>query len=272
MFKLYNTAYQQLQRIVYGSWQNAERVFIQDNQEHKLTLNFNPLPHAPLMLEEEKNEITKKINREVRQMEGIKDSLITWSIGTKQNSNKRYDKLRISVVTDIDIAAAASGSNAHIQYHLATTFPSPINLECPYCKQQALYSSTSNFLYHGRDYGAVYFCTCKPDGVYVGCHHKTSTPLGALCDSGTRLLRAKCHSIFEPYWKALSANMLAKEQKAFKIQMFNNLAKLLKIEPSECNFSLFDDDLCRRTIKHIESGDMNQFLSVLQQAKLAFNK
>lgn len=272
MSKLYDAAYQQLQRIVYSAWQNADKVFVDNNQEHKLTLKFTPLPHAPLLLEEEKAEITKAINRQIKDLDGVHDGLVTWTIGNNQKSHKRYDRLCVCVVTDIDVAAAASASNAHIQYHLATTFPSPIDMKCPYCNQQALYSSTSKFLYHGRDYGAVYFCTCKPDGVYVGCVAKTSTPTGMLCDSGTRLLRAKCYKLFDPYVKVLLGNVRTKDQDKFKKQMVANLASLLKIEPEQCNFNYFNEDLCRRTIKHIESGDMNQFLSSLQQAKLAFHQ
>lgn len=244
-------------------------IFINKDTEHHLILAMLSHRNRSLTPDDKRKQIADKVTADIKEsFPEFADLSVKWST---TDSDTVYERLTIGVVTDINVAALAGKADAKINYKLAEVYPAPHNLTCPFCNQPALYSATSKFLYGGRDYGSVYFCMCKPDGVYVGCHKGTSNPLGELCDSEVRLLRMECHKLFDPYWQSFT-NLTKKQQNEMRNTMYKNLAKIMKIEPSKCHISMFDKQLCEQAIGLLKAKKMNQFLSPLQQLKLAFSK
>ena len=66
---------------------------------------------------------------------------------------------------------------------------------CPYCDGVIEFLSSSESIYHGRDYGPVYIC--KPCQAWVGCHRGTIKPLGRLADKELRRAKIAAHDAFD---------------------------------------------------------------------------
>ena len=82
-------------------------------------------------------------------------------------------------------------------------------MTCPFCGGMMLLHFNS-MLYNGISYGKSYICENYPKcNTYVGCHKGTTVPLGTPADAELRLLRRKCHKVFDEKWK--SGRMTRKE-------------------------------------------------------------
>lgn len=72
-------------------------------------------------------------------------------------------------------------------------------MTCNLCNCENV-SLVNNSLIYGKEYGKypyIYLCpNCK---AYVGVHPDNS-PLGILADEEMRVLRKKCHSLFDTRW------------------------------------------------------------------------
>ena len=116
---------------------------------------------------------------------------------------------------------------------------------CDYCLKLAEFRISSKFIY-GKNYGPVYFCPCKY--AYVGVHKGTTRPLGRLADAKLRKIKIEAHTAFDPIWK----NKEMKRKNAYAW-----LAEKLGIEAKACHMGIFDEQLCRRTIRACKQRRVN---------------
>ena len=72
-------------------------------------------------------------------------------------------------------------------------------MKCPYCGKEAKW--TSNEVVYGKKYGKSFMCYwCEGCNDYVGCHNNTTKPLGTMANKELRILRIKCHKLFDKLW------------------------------------------------------------------------
>jgi len=134
--------------------------------------------------------------------------------------------------TDID--------RPHVVNRISDRLPAPT--QCPYCSGEVRLVNNSRF-YGGREYGwpLAYACRC---GARVGCHPKSTVPLGTLADAATMEARRQAHVAFDPYWQNKGPGMRGKAYRA--------LGKALGIE--KAHISWMDIDQCRRVVEACAAG------------------
>jgi hypothetical protein len=229
-----------------------------DTQKHHTRISFTTVPGSKSQLLS--NECKDIISNLVKEQAG--DSLnireINWS--TTDGNKGWYNRISFVIPNDDGVENVVS----QIDYSLAQIAPASQQLTCPYCGTQAQYSKTSNFVYR-RDYGPVYFCKCKPEGVYVGCHKGTSNPLGTLADESLRALRKKVHAAFDPYWLWEAEG---KKRREMRSEMYANLAKAMNIPKGECHVSHFDNSRAEYALQVISSGKLANLLPPLVRIKV----
>lgn len=120
----------------------------------------------------------------------------------------------------------------------------PIPVTCPYCSSDVMY--TSNAAIYGKEYGNGRVYKCTGCDAYVGVHTGTDIPLGRLANKELRLLKKKCHSLFDPAWKL---------KKVKRRQAYSILANNLGIPVNECHFGWFDKDLLTRAINILQHSE-----------------
>lgn len=74
---------------------------------------------------------------------------------------------------------------------------------------------------HRKDLARLPFWKCPKCGNYVGCHHKTGsplTPLGSIPTHGIRKLRQQIHAKLDPMWQTgVFAGTCLKRREIYKI-------------------------------------------------------
>lgn len=91
--------------------------------------------------------------------------------------------------------------------------------------------------------------SCPRPGCTVACWGgRTSTP----ADDETRLLRQRCHAIFDPMWKP-GGRFYSKRAAKYKRvgRAYAWLAKLMEMPASKCHFGMFNADQCREALRHL---------------------
>lgn len=116
---------------------------------------------------------------------------------------------------------------------------------CPYCGAQAqLFTSSARF-YQGRDFGPVW--ACLPCEAWVGCHPRTTTPLGRLADRELRRAKIRAHDAFDALWRAKQAREQISKGAARRAG-YRWLAEQLQIDPAECHVGMMDVDRCEQVV------------------------
>ena len=116
------------------------------------------------------------------------------------------------------------------------------NIKCPYCGSKAVISK-GNKIYGGLFKSSYNFWICEnyPNcDSYVGCHGRTTTPLGSLANKNLRMWRKNAHTVFDTLWKTKGFS----REYAYKW-----LAKKMAIKPENCHIGQFDADQCKEVIK-----------------------
>lgn len=230
-----------------------------DKQKQHTRFSFTTIPgsKSQLLTNECKDIISTMLKEQAKDSLNIGE--VNWS--TTDGSKGWYNRISINIPNEEGVVNAVDDD---INYSLAQIAPASQQLTCPYCGSKAQYSKTSHFVYR-RDYGPVYFCTCKPEGVYVGCHKGTSNPLGTLADESLRTLRKKVHAAFDPYWLW---EQEGKKRREMRSTMYANLAEAMKISKSECHVSHFDNARAEYALQVISSGKLANLLPPLVRMKV----
>ncbi len=229
-----------------------------DTQKHHTRFSFTTPPGSKnqLLTNECKDIISNALKEKAKGILEIGD--VKWT--TTDGSKGWYNRISITIPNE----AGVENQVVKIDYSRAEIAPASQQLTCPYCGNKAQYSKTSDFVYR-RDYGPVYFCTCKPEGVYVGCHKGTSNPLGTLADESLRALRKKVHAAFDPYWLWAEEGKVRRETRG---NMYELLAKAMNITKSECHVSHFDNARAEHALEVIKAGKLANLLPALVRIKV----
>ncbi len=127
---------------------------------------------------------------------------------------------------------------------------------CPYCTRLALFLTSSETVYNGRDFGPLWICV--PCQAWCGVHKGTREPLGRLADATLRRAKMSVHSVFDPLWKdVMSAyqdagvplNVLLR---IGRTRAYQWLAHHLHIPFDDCHVGMFDVPTCQRAVEVID--------------------
>lgn len=109
---------------------------------------------------------------------------------------------------------------------------------CHICGGYVIY--TSNDAVYGKSYGSGFCYLCTMCKAYVGTHkHRPLQALGILANDEMRVLRRKCHDIFDKTWST------PEERKA----RYAELADKLGLHVDVCHFGYFNKKLLEKAYK-----------------------
>lgn len=115
-------------------------------------------------------------------------------------------------------------------------WPSPT---CPYCGLGSFLVTGREIYPHYPKLACMPFWLCRPCHAYVGCHPKSTAPLGRLANAELRLWRRRAHAAFDPIWKIGRITRSA---------AYMWLAGELGIAPEDTHIALFDVERCRSVV------------------------
>ncbi len=126
----------------------------------------------------------------------------------------------------------------HLRYQRRDQKPMS-NPVCPYCESTSELVTGKRIYPHRLDLAKKRFYLCEDCDAYVGCHPKSTRPLGRLANAELRQWKMKAHAAFDPLWKR--GPMTRSEAYAW-------LAEELGIPAEECHIGLFDVETCCRVV------------------------
>lgn len=122
--------------------------------------------------------------------------------------------------------------------------------KCPVCNQDAV-RVTGREIYPRRPdlYSKIFFRCDTHQDHYVGTHEKTKEPLGVLADAEHRLLKMKCHSIFDPHWLPSNHD---RGRRAMRMKCYARLATEMNLTIGETHFGMFTKEQCKQALELIK--------------------
>lgn len=113
---------------------------------------------------------------------------------------------------------------------------------CPYCQQPAELVSGDRVYPHRTDLYVKRFWQCEPCDAYVGTHSNSAwhCPLGRLANGELRILKQRCHAVFDPLWKKGGIS---------RVEAYKRLAERMNIPRAECHIGMFDEARCRLALE-----------------------
>jgi hypothetical protein len=145
-----------------------------------------------------------------------------------------------------------------------------VSLRCQYCNAPAVFRKSSEHIYQGRDYGAVWQCGGSCDA-YVGAHPDGS-PKGILANKALRQLKMQVHAVFDPLWQNFGTAYPEMKRCSPRIRQtmrgraYSWLAEQLGIAFDDCHVGHFDNARCETAIAIIKR-EAPSALSVREWAK-----
>lgn len=124
-------------------------------------------------------------------------------------------------------------------------------LTCQYCGRAARYRESSEHIYQGRDYGAIWECAVCD--AYCGTHPDGS-PLGTLADRQLRTDRRRLHDLFDPLWRGVHLAYAGipinagRVRHLMRVRAYEWLADQMNMHFVECHIAQFNRDLCARAM------------------------
>lgn len=120
--------------------------------------------------------------------------------------------------------------------------------KCNLCGGKVVYIRNDKI--YGKLYGSGYCYYCTECGAYVGTHiPMQKQAMGLLANKEMRMLKVRCHSIFDNIWKHEGT---FKKRRKKRRECYKRLAAALGIEENECHFGYFDIDMLLRALKVLE--------------------
>ena len=111
---------------------------------------------------------------------------------------------------------------------------------CPYCGSTAKLIDSAE-IYGGRSFGPAWACANYPTcDAYVGCHGRSTTPLGRLANYELRQWKKNAHAAFDRLWKTHALQ---------RSEAYAWLAEQLQLTPDQCHIGMFDVDVCQRVVE-----------------------
>lgn len=125
---------------------------------------------------------------------------------------------------------------------------------CPYCGRPVAHSKESSFIYKGKDYGPVWYCTgmhLSACDAYIGCTRAGAAAgiaaVGTLADRTLRSLRRLCKVLFDEA-VAINANYVVggSVNPIFATRLW--LAGELQIAEDDCYIPKLTSEQCQAAI------------------------
>lgn len=118
---------------------------------------------------------------------------------------------------------------------------------CPVCNTLAeqvegskIYGEKASYEYRDR---LFYRCPVHLD-YYVGCHKEDGRSFGVLANKKHRMLKMKCHELFDHFWLRKKKYNHREARKS----TYRKLARDMGIEESEAHFGMFSEKQCEKAI------------------------
>lgn len=127
-------------------------------------------------------------------------------------------------------------------------------MKCPYCSNTPKLVNGDIIYPHRKDLYNLNFWLCEKCDAYCGCHKNTITPLGTLANSSLRKLRSECHKEFDELWK---------NHNITRANAYKWLAEQMSINISNCHIAMFNEQHCKKVLKIISNGWLNDTLPFL---------
>lgn len=116
---------------------------------------------------------------------------------------------------------------------------------CNLCGGVVVYTSNANI--YGKKYGSGMCYLCTKCGAYVGTHKgRPKEAFGILANSEMRILKMKCHELFDKLW----------HNPAQRQALYKKLAYKMNIDVDSCHFGYFDVYLLKEALKILENKEL----------------
>lgn len=113
-------------------------------------------------------------------------------------------------------------------------------LICPVCGAKPVLVTGADIYPRRLDLKDKAFWRCPKRHSYVGCHPRTTKPLGTLATEEIRRARRVAHKLFDNLWKL---------RKCTRRGAYAWLAGKLNIPVDKCHIALFAVDKCKLVIR-----------------------
>lgn len=114
---------------------------------------------------------------------------------------------------------------------------------CNICGGEVIY--TTNDKIYGKRYGSGYCYLCTNCGAYVGTHRpRPKEALGLLADKEMRIMKMKCHDLFDRQWTNQHQRSM----------LYKKLADQLSIPIEQCHFGYFDLSMLKKAYEILKIG------------------
>lgn len=112
-------------------------------------------------------------------------------------------------------------------------------LTCPYCGNETELVAGAIMYPHRKDLYDLKFWRCEPCDAYVGCHKRSTKPLGTLANAELREARKRAHKAFDDIWRM-----------GFKPRSsaYTWLASVLGIPKRSCHIAMMTEAQCANTV------------------------
>jgi hypothetical protein len=131
-------------------------------------------------------------------------------------------------------------------------------LDCQYCGKQARLIGGEALFPDKAIYHKKRFWYCKPCDAWVGCHPKSTKPLGTLANKKLRLFRIKTHERFDKLWKT---ELMSRDE------AYSLLRRALNVSEEEGHIGMFGEDQCQKAMCMV-----NQFYQAVRVTTELFIK
>jgi hypothetical protein len=101
---------------------------------------------------------------------------------------------------------------------------------------------------YGKSFGdwpLMYLCSNKQCSATVGCHPRTTIPLGRMATKETRAMRKKVHDLIDPMWRGI-------KRPGLRSSVYRRLADCMGIPMHQCHVGMFTIEQCEEAMRAID--------------------
>lgn len=106
----------------------------------------------------------------------------------------------------------------------------------------------------------IFAWSCDPCDARVGCHPRTTNPLGTLAKAPLREARKKAHAAFDPLWRRGRMRFFAKRWQAYKW-----LSRRMDLHVDDTHISMFNEEQCEKVVALCSQLKADQFRKMTEK-------
>lgn len=122
-----------------------------------------------------------------------------------------------------------------------------IQTVCPKCNVESRMTNGREIYPHRKDLYTKTFYKCDVCLGYVGCHPKSTRPLGTPANAELRKARNSVHALIDPIYKA------SPHKKGARSNMYEYMANAMGISRDECHVGMFNIEQCSKACRIMEN-------------------